>query len=455
MNKIFYLITLFLLTTTFHFAQNKTIDSFSDKILLGGDLGLTFTYSDYKNPGVGLMLRGVGEYYFYENESHKIGLRGFAGFGRSTGSDDRYDPDAFSTRLYALALGGIYSVQLSNSISPYMFLGLKYLRFNPKDKDGNMLQGNADKEYDRDIFALSIEFGLRYRINENLFGYGSIVPLVTANDNIDDRASGKSKDLVFSLNFGLLYALDLAWGDDDLVIASEQLPSGIDETIEVVRETEEVTEIVDEIQTAGADEIVDKSNVVEESDIAVELESEEEISPTENVISEDEILPVEMITSDEEVESDEEIGEVGESELVEEYLVEKESDAETEMIPTESNIIEELALKLELGKVYFKFGETEIGRMEYVELDRLYRIIAEDKNTRWKIVGYTDNIEPIQIHQSLGIQRAYFVLRYFMEKGLDRNRFVVVVEGEDNPIADNSKEEGRAKNRRVEILKIN
>jgi len=408
LRKVLFFVVLIYLTTNLILSQERNFDSFNNKILLGGDLGLTFTYSDYKNPGVGLMFRGVAEFYLYEKESQKIGLRGFAGYGLSTGSDDRYDPDAFNTKIYTVALGGIYSMQLSNSVSPYLFLGVKFLRFNPKDKDGSTLPRNANNEYEKNFISPSFELGLRYRISNYFYGYGSIVPLVTANDNIDDRASGKSNDLVLSLNLGLLYALDLS--SDEVSTKSEKLPVGIKES---------------------------KIEITEESDINISksLETEDESIDFEEITTDEEVLSNEM-ESDESVE----IFETVESNL--------------ELKTAESNIIDELSQKLELGRVNFKFGETEIGRMEYVELDRLYRIIAEDNSSRWKISGYTDNIEPVQVHQSLGIQRAYFVLRYFMEKGLDRNRFEVVVGGEEKPIADNSTEDGRAKNRRVEISKI-
>jgi len=408
LRKVLFFLVLIYLTTNLILSQERNFDSFNDKILLGGDLGLTFTYSDYKDPGVGLMFRGVAEFYLYEKESQKIGLRGFAGYGLSTGSDDRYDPDAFNTKIYTLALGGIYSMQLSNSVSPYLFLGVKYLRFNPKDKDGSSLPRNAKNEYEQNLISLSFELGLRYRISNDFFGYGSIVPLVTANDNIDDRASGKSSDLILSLNLGLLYALDLS--SDEVSTKSEILPTGIKES---------------------------KIEINEESDINISGSHE----------TKDESIDFEEITTDEEVLSDE-------MESDESVDISEAVESNLEIKTAESNIIEELSQKLELGRVNFKFGETEIGRMEYVELDRLYRIIAEDNSTRWKITGFTDSIEPVQVHQSLGIQRAYFVLRYFMEKGLDRSRFEVVVGGEEKPIADNSTEDGRAKNRRVEISKI-
>lgn len=387
------LISLLFIASITIFAQSD-YPQLTDKILLGGDLGFTFTSSDYKNVGVGLMIRGVGEYYLYENESHKIGLRAFGGYGVSTGSDKRFDPDGFSTQLYTLAAGGIYSLQVSKSVAPYAFLGLRYLRFNPKDKDGNTLPNNAANEYDRNVVNLALEFGIRFNINNDLYGYGSLIPFSLSNDYIDDRASGSAKDFVVTLNFGLMYAFDAPWVSDQKKI-SDDLPSGM--------ETEK--------------------DMVEENKI-------------EETILEKEVADIKLETK--ELKSNEEI------------ILKENADVG----PEKSNIVEELSYKLDLGRVFFDYGKTELDRMEYVELDRLYNLIAEDNTTRWRITGYTDNLEPVQVHQSVAIQRAYFVLRYFMSKGIERERFEVDVKGEENPLASNDDPKGREKNRRVEVTKI-
>lgn len=386
----------------------------TNKILIGGDVGFTFTSSDYKDIGVGLMIRGVGEYYFYGNNNHRIGARVYGGYGRSTGSDNRFDPDGFSTHLYTIAAGGIYSVQISEAFAPYLFLGLKFLRFNPKDQDGNALPNNSTNEYDRNLVNITAEVGLKYKINDRLYGYSSLIPFSITNDYIDDRASGSAKDYIITLNFGLLYAFDTPWSTDLNSPEVNSLPEGIDPAEAELIET-----------TSEMDEDLVESDVIKNSE------------KTESVIDKNE------------------------SSLEAENLdktLEKDSDTETvleaDMRADNANVIEELSHKLDIGKVYFDFGETEFGRMEYVELDRLYSIISDNDRSRWLITGYTDNKEPVQVHQSLGIQRAYFVLRYFMSKGLERERFEIVVKGEANPVGDNSTEEGRAKNRRVEVSRI-
>ena len=398
------LLLTFVLFSCILYSQDTIQNPLTDKLLIGGDIGFTFTASDYKDLGVGLMVRGVAEYYFMENGIHKLGVRGFGGYGVSSGSDNRFLSGSFTTHLYTLAGGGIYSLQISNSISPYLFLGLKYLRFNPKDSDGNALPNNAADSYDRNLFNVVFEFGMRYQLNNDLFMYGSLVPINLTNDNIDDRTSGSAKDLVVALNVGLLYALDAPWAKNSEPANMKNLPTGVVEPEEEVEKIDEQDEVVDKVEND-------------------EMESAIEVAPI-----------------DEKAETNVDDSEANVDEM----------DAGV----SKSNIIEELSAKLDLGSVQFEFGKTEFGRMEYIELDRIARIITQDQKSKWAIAGYTDDKEPIQVHQSLGIQRAYFVLRYFMSKGIDRDRFEIVVKGEEDPVGDNSTPEGRAKNRRVEVSRI-
>jgi chemotaxis protein MotB len=69
------------------------------------------------------------------------------------------------------------------------------------------------------------------------------------------------------------------------------------------------------------------------------------------------------------------------------------------------------------------------------------------------ISGYTDNVPGgIKDNYTLSAERALSVLTYFLEFGFAPERFSVSAYGEKFPLADNATPEGRAKNRRVEIL---
>lgn len=69
------------------------------------------------------------------------------------------------------------------------------------------------------------------------------------------------------------------------------------------------------------------------------------------------------------------------------------------------------------------------------------------------VSGYTDNMPGFtKDNYELSAERAMSVLGYFLELGFDPERFSVSAYGEAFPLADNQTPEGRAKNRRVEIL---
>ena len=69
-----------------------------------------------------------------------------------------------------------------------------------------------------------------------------------------------------------------------------------------------------------------------------------------------------------------------------------------------------------------------------------------------EIIGHTDDVGDDSYNQELSEQRAQSVFKYLVETGLDVSKVVVMGMGEMRPIASNNTDEGRAENRRVEIL---
>lgn len=66
-------------------------------------------------------------------------------------------------------------------------------------------------------------------------------------------------------------------------------------------------------------------------------------------------------------------------------------------------------------------------------------------------IGHTDSIGGNAYNQKLSERRAASVKDYMVSKGIEPNRIYTEGKGEKQPIADNKTNEGRAKNRRVEI----
>ena len=68
------------------------------------------------------------------------------------------------------------------------------------------------------------------------------------------------------------------------------------------------------------------------------------------------------------------------------------------------------------------------------------------------ITGHTDARGATAYNQRLSETRAKVVAHYLQSKGIEANRITVHGMGEEQPVADNQTEEGRAKNRRVEFV---
>ena len=78
-----------------------------------------------------------------------------------------------------------------------------------------------------------------------------------------------------------------------------------------------------------------------------------------------------------------------------------------------------------------------------------------NRNTELKISieGHTDNIGQAAANKKLSQERAKAVMDALVSKGIDTARLSAIGWGQEKPVADNASDEGKAKNRRVEIVK--
>jgi len=67
------------------------------------------------------------------------------------------------------------------------------------------------------------------------------------------------------------------------------------------------------------------------------------------------------------------------------------------------------------------------------------------------VVGFTDSIGSDAYNQALSERRASSVAQYLLSQGVAPNKLTSEGKGESQPVADNETDEGRAKNRRVEL----
>ncbi len=105
-----------------------------------------------------------------------------------------------------------------------------------------------------------------------------------------------------------------------------------------------------------------------------------------------------------------------------------------------------------LGIVYFAFGKHEIDPNFLPYLYQIADSLRKERLHRIRLVGHTDSIGSAVYNYHLGLQRARRVAQFFRAQGIVADQMIVTSLGETQPIASNKTEEGRQRNRRVEII---
>jgi outer membrane protein OmpA-like peptidoglycan-associated protein len=86
-----------------------------------------------------------------------------------------------------------------------------------------------------------------------------------------------------------------------------------------------------------------------------------------------------------------------------------------------------------------------------IELDKVVQLLKENPTIKIEIDGHTDNVGKPADNLTLSNNRAKAVINYFLYKGVAADRLSSKGFGETKPVADNTSEQGRAKNRRTEL----
>ena len=116
-------------------------------------------------------------------------------------------------------------------------------------------------------------------------------------------------------------------------------------------------------------------------------------------------------------------------------------------------IKEEVIKKIEYAakNIFFAPGKFTLLAKSNKSLNEVVTILNENKDLKLDIDGYTDNTGKTDKNMLLSQNRAEAVKKYMVGKGVDPAKLASTGHGQDNPVADNKKAAGRAKNRRVEL----
>ncbi len=104
--------------------------------------------------------------------------------------------------------------------------------------------------------------------------------------------------------------------------------------------------------------------------------------------------------------------------------------------------------------VHFDFNKATLRPDAKPIIDQVIALMKNNPDLKLEIDGHTDSIGGHDYNMKLSQDRAASVVAAVVKGGIDAGRLKSAGFGPDKPIADNAKPEGRAKNRRVELVKI-
>ena len=109
--------------------------------------------------------------------------------------------------------------------------------------------------------------------------------------------------------------------------------------------------------------------------------------------------------------------------------------------------------KVAIYGIYFDFNKADVKPESEPTLTEISKLLKQNPTLNLYIVGHTDNIGPLNANMDLSQRRAEAVLQVLITKhGIDKKRLAAHGVGPLCPAAPNTTEEGRAKNRRVELV---
>jgi outer membrane protein OmpA-like peptidoglycan-associated protein/opacity protein-like surface antigen len=115
-------------------------------------------------------------------------------------------------------------------------------------------------------------------------------------------------------------------------------------------------------------------------------------------------------------------------------------------------LIEKLPDRVTLEGVEFATNSAELTGMSTAVLDKVAKSMVAYPDESAEIAGHTDSTGKASYNKDLSHRRAESVRQYLILKGVEASRLTAIGYGEEKPIADNGTAEGRAKNRRVEVI---
>jgi outer membrane protein OmpA-like peptidoglycan-associated protein len=482
-------------------AQGKyqKYNPFSGTIVFSVEGGVTLANTDYSGLGIDYTGRASLEYFFPSSVQSGFGLRLFGSTGFLKGDDTSLDPQLIRTSISGFGGGVIFILSINDEIFPYLYAGISNLWFEPKGEGGELLPNNLVGKYSKSEINYNLEIGMRFSVTSNLSLNLAGGIQLSPNDWIDDKAIGTDNDMFFIAMGGISYSfLAKSDYDGDGVIDADDVCPNTPEGIRVDKFGCALDSDNDGVPD-HLDACLNTPRNVRVSEDGCPLDSDNDGIPdytdicpnTPNGIDVDELGCAYDLDADgipdymddcPETPYDVDVDKAGcpmdsDDDGVPDYLdqcpgtltgmlvdetgceivrEEPEPVIEAEVIQevefSEPIPMEEIILSSESS---FDFNSAELKPEAFVLLDKLVTVMKKHPMSRWKIDGHTDNIGSEAGNMKMSKLRADAVVEYFISKDIPSGRLNAEGKGSNEPIAGNDTEEGRQKNRRVVIIRLN
>jgi outer membrane protein OmpA-like peptidoglycan-associated protein len=103
--------------------------------------------------------------------------------------------------------------------------------------------------------------------------------------------------------------------------------------------------------------------------------------------------------------------------------------------------------------IHFDTGKADILPDSEKVLGEIGKMLQQSPDVKLNVEGHTDNAGSAADNQALSEKRALAVVAWLTAHGVDASRLKAKGLGQAKPVADNGTEDGRARNRRVELVK--
>jgi outer membrane protein OmpA-like peptidoglycan-associated protein len=100
----------------------------------------------------------------------------------------------------------------------------------------------------------------------------------------------------------------------------------------------------------------------------------------------------------------------------------------------------------------FKTNSAELAKSEDAQLEKIAAALKSNPNVKIRVEGHSDNSGLAAMNQALSERRAAMVRSFLIDKGVKASQVTAKGYGASQPIAPNTNQSGRAKNRRVMVV---